>query len=55
MRIAWISLNLIGLALVVVGAIYTPHNRNVGLPILFAGFLFAGTSNVIRARIFRDK
>jgi VIT1/CCC1 family predicted Fe2+/Mn2+ transporter len=54
MKTAWVSLNLIGLALIVGGAIYTIYHK-AGISIVFVGMVSLGISNIIRTRIFRNR
>jgi hypothetical protein len=57
MRIAWITLNLVGLALIVGSAIYMPahKNGNLTLPLFSLGCACSVVSNYFRWRIHRVK
>jgi len=51
MKIAWISLNLIGLTLITGSAVCMPYHKNICLPVLFMGFACSIISNYFRWKL----
>jgi hypothetical protein len=51
MKVAWISLNLIGFGIIAGGAIYAVHHK-LGVPVVLIGMMCLGVSNMIKLRVF---